>query len=223
MRKKILSILCVILSISIGLVACSKKTDTSNDISVLESNYDEILEKAKGTTVNFYRYGGNEVMNKWFDTYVVDQMKEKYDITVKRVGMNIDEILNQLLSDKQANNNKGSIDVVWINGENFKTAKESNLLLGSFVEKLPNFNDYVDVTSEDITVDFGTNVDGLEAPWGKAQFALAVNSDKVSQAINDTKSLKEVIMSNPGKFTYPALPDFTECICKKCNLRYSRL
>ena len=209
MRKKLLSILCVILSISIGLVACSKKTDTSNDISVLESNYDEILEKAKGTTVNFYGYGGNEVMNKWFDTYVVDQMKEKYDITVKRVGMNIDEILNQLLSDKQADNNKGSIDVVWINGENFKTAKESNLLLGSFVEKLPNFNDYVDVTSEDITVDFGTNVDGLEAPWGKAQFALAVNSDKVSQAINDTKSLKEVIMSNPGKFTYPALPDFT--------------
>ena len=114
MRKKLLSILCVILSISIGLVACSKKTDTSNDISVLESNYDEILEKAKGTTVNFYGYGGNEVMNKWFDTYVVDQMKEKYDITVKRVGMNIDEILNQLLSDKQADNNKGSIDVVWI-------------------------------------------------------------------------------------------------------------
>ena len=31
----------------------------------------------KGTTRNFYGYGGNEVMNKWFDTYVVDQMKEK--------------------------------------------------------------------------------------------------------------------------------------------------
>ena len=49
-------------------------------IDRLGRNYDEILEKAKGTTVNFYGYGGNEVMNKWFDTYVVDQMKEKYDI-----------------------------------------------------------------------------------------------------------------------------------------------
>ena len=168
MKKKLLSILCIMLSISVVLVGCSKKAETPNNATVLESNYDEILEKAKGTTVNFYGYGGNEVMNKWFDTYVVDQMKEKYDITVKRVGMNIDEILNQLLSDKQANNDKGSIDVVWINGENFKTAKDSNLLLGSFVGKLPNFSNYVDTTSEDVTIDFGTAVDGLEAPWGES-------------------------------------------------------
>ena len=209
MKKKLLSMLCIMLTISVALVGCSKKAEIANNVTVLESNYDEVLEKAKGTTVNFYGYGGNEVMNKWFDTYVVDQMKEKYDITVKRVGMNIDEILNQLLSDKQANNEKGSIDVVWINGENFKTAKDSNLLLGSFVGKLPNFNDYVNTASEDVTVDFGTEVEGLEAPWGKAQFTIAVNSDKVSQIINDTKSLREVIMANPGKFTYPALPDFT--------------
>lgn len=209
MKKKLLSILCVILSISVALVGCSKKTEVTNNTNILEDNYDDILEKAKGTTVNFYGYGGNEVMNKWFDTYVVNQMKEKYDITVIRVGMNIDEILNQLLSDKQANNDKGYMDVVWINGENFKTAKDSNLLLGSFVDKLPNFNDYVDTKSEDVTIDFGTKVDGLEAPWGKSQFAIAVNSDKISQNINDTESLKQAIMANPGKFTYPALPDFT--------------
>ena len=59
-------------------------------------------------------------MNKWFDSYVVPQMKEQYDINVKRVGMDIDQIMNSLLSDKQANNLKGNMDVVWINGENFK-------------------------------------------------------------------------------------------------------
>lgn len=209
MKKRLLSILCLLLTISISLVGCTKQTNVSSNANILESNYDEILETARGTTVNFYGYGGNEVMNKWFDTYVVNQMKEKYDITVKRVGMNIDEILNQLLSDKQANNNKGAIDVVWINGENFKIAKDSNLLLGSFVGKLPNFNDYVDTTSEDVTIDFGTDVDGMEAPWGKSQFAVAVNLDKVSQTITDTESLKEAIIANPGRFTYPALPDFT--------------
>ncbi|SCI20019.1 ABC transporter substrate-binding protein [Romboutsia sp. 1001713B170207_170306_H8] len=209
MKRKLLSLLCVVLAIAVSLVGCTSKTSTDKNISILDSNYDEILEKAKGTTVTFYGYGGNEVMNKWFDSYVVDQMKEQYDITVKRVGMNIDEILNQLLSDKQANNNDGSIDVVWINGENFKTAKESNLLLGSFVGKLPNFNDYVDTASEDVTTDFGTEVGGMEAPWGKSQFAIAVNSDKITQTITDTQSLKEAITANPGKFTYPALPDFT--------------
>lgn len=62
-------------------------------------------------------------MNKWFDTYVIPQMKEKYDIKVKRVGMNIDDIMNKLLSEKQAKSKDGVMDVVWINGENFKLQK----------------------------------------------------------------------------------------------------
>ncbi|MGL5693295.1 MAG: ABC transporter substrate-binding protein [Peptostreptococcaceae bacterium] len=205
--KKIISMLCILLTIT--LVGCQSKSDTSNNINILESNYKQILENAKGTTVNFYGYGGDEVMNKWFDTYVVKEMKEKYDITVKRVGMNIDEILNQLLSDKQANNKNGVIDVVWINGENFKIAKDSNLLLGDFVSKLPNYNNYVDLNSSDILTDFGTSVDGMEAPWGKSQFTIAFNSENIKSDISSSQDLKEVIIANKGKFTYPALPDFT--------------
>lgn len=205
--KKIISMLCILLTIT--MTGCQKESSTSNNINVLDSNYEQILENAKGTTVNFYGYGGDEVMNKWFDTYVVKEMKTKYDITVKRVGMNIDEILNQLLSDKQAGNGNGAIDVVWINGENFKIAKDSNLLLGNFVSKLPNYNNYVDINSDDILTDFGIKVDGMEAPWGKSQFTIAFNNEKINQNINDTQTLKKAIVSNPGKFTYPVLSDFT--------------
>ena len=122
--------------------------------------------------------------------------------------MNIDDIMNKLLSEKQAKSKDGVMDVVWINGENFKTAKENNLLLGSFTEKLPNFNDYIDKNSETINTDFGTPVDGLEAPWGKAEFVVIKDTGKVAQNIEDTETLKEAIIKNPGKFTYPALPDF---------------
>ena len=144
MKKKIYTvILCIMMILS--LVGCSKSqktSDTNSNINILDNSYDEILKNAKGTTVNFYGYGGNEVMNKWFDTYVIPQMKEKYDIKVKRVGMNIDDIMNKLLSEKQAKSEEGVMDVVWINGENFKTAKENNLLFGAFTEKLPNFNEF---------------------------------------------------------------------------------
>lgn len=208
-RRKIATILSLSLITSMGLGGCSKSQSSMEEMKISDKNYEQLVEDAKGSYVNFYGYGGNEVMNKWFDTQIIPQMKEKYDINVKRVGMNIDEILNNLLSDKQANNLKGSMDVVWINGENFKTTKDSNLLLGEFTKKLPNYNEYVDTNSEDITTDFGTKVDNMEAPWGKAQFAIAVNESKVKQEIKNTKDLKEVIMKNPGKFTYPALPDFT--------------
>lgn len=207
LKKTLVSILSIIMTLS--LVGCSKSSNNLEAIKVSDKSYEELLEEAKGSNVNFYGYGGDELMNKWFDNYVVPQMKEKYDINVKRVGMDIDQIMNSLLSDKQANNLKGNMDVVWINGENFKNAKDSNLLLGSFSAKLPNYNEYVDTTSEDITTDFGTSVDNLEAPWGKAQFTVAVNSDKVNEDIKNTEELKEVLMKNPGKFTYPALPDFT--------------
>ncbi|MGX4601112.1 ABC transporter substrate-binding protein [Faecalimicrobium sp. JNUCC 81] len=205
MKKIITLVLCMLLTIS--LVGCSNK-ETKSSENILNNNYEEILESAKGSSVNFYGYGGDEVMNKWFDTYAIPQMKEKYDITVKRVGMDIDNILNQLLSEKQASS-KGVIDLVWINGENFKTAKENDLLFGPFTAKLPNFNNYIDGESKDITTDFGTSVDGMEAPWGKAQFAIMKNSSKVSQKMANTQNLKEIVKKYPGKFTYPALPDFT--------------
>ena len=108
MKKKIYTvILCMMMVLS--LVGCSK-SQKPNDTNILDASYDEILKSAKGTTVNFYGYGGNEVMNKWFDTYVIPQMKEKYDIKVKRVGMNIDDIMNKLLSEKQAKSKDGVME-----------------------------------------------------------------------------------------------------------------
>ncbi len=207
--KKIISILLVGI-FTLNLSGCSKNNQeaTTNE-ELLKASYEELLEDAKGTTINFYGYGGNEVMNKWFDTYVVDEMKEKYDIKVKRIGMNIDEIMNKLLSEKQMNSKNGTVDVVWLNGENFKIAKESDLLFGPFTDKLPNFNNYVDTSAPEINNDFGTNVDNMEAPWGRSQFTIAYNTDFISQPLINTDNLMSIAKANPGKITYPAPPDFT--------------
>ena len=101
-KKNIVSILSVVMTLS--LVGCSKSSNNVEEAKVSDKSYEELVEEAKGSSVNFYGYGGDEVMNKWFDSYVVPQMKEQYDINVKRVGMDIDQIMNSLLSDKQANN-----------------------------------------------------------------------------------------------------------------------
>ncbi|MGL4913476.1 MAG: ABC transporter substrate-binding protein [Romboutsia sp.] len=204
-------IICLMLPIFLifNLVGCSKyNTPTASNEEILNSSYEELLESAKGTTVNFYGYGGDEVMNKWFDNYVVAQMKN-YDITVKKIGMNIDEIINKLLSEKQVQNSKGTIDVVWLNGENFKVAKDNKLLFGPFTNNLPNYGKYVNQSLPDITNDFGTPVDNMEAPWGRAQFAVAYDSDEISNELDNSQKIMEYVKNNPGKFTYPAPPDFT--------------
>lgn len=192
------------------LVGCSNNKVSSHfDDEILSKSYEDIEKSAKGSTVNFYGWGGNEVLNKWFDSYVIPNMKEKYDINVKRVAMDIDTTMNQLMSEKQVGKDKGSIDVFWVNGENFKTAKDNGLLFGPFSNKVVNYDKYVDKNSKDVTTDFGTDVDNMESPWGKASFTVIKNSDKVKANIVDTNTLKEAIINNPGKFTYPAPPDFT--------------
>jgi putative spermidine/putrescine transport system substrate-binding protein len=205
--KRLLTII-LSLIIVISFTGCSRKTPETNE-NVDLSNWEAVLKASKGTTVTFYGWGGNELTNKWIDNYLAKAVKDNYDITLKRIPMNIDDILNKLLAEKQAGSKKGSIDIVWINGENFYNAKKADLLYGPFAENLPNFKEKVDNASPEVTHDFGFPVEGYEVPFGKAQFVMLYNSDKVSKAFNNTSELMDFVKSNSGKFTYPAPPDFT--------------
>lgn len=206
MKRLLTFILSLITAIS--FIGCSGKTSKANK-EVDLSSWDAVLKTSKGTTVAFYGWGGNELTNKWVDDYLAKAVKDKYDITLKRVPMNIDDILNKLLAEKQAGSKEGSIDVVWINGENFYNAKKADLLYGPFSDNLPNFKEKVDKSSPEVTHDFGFPVEGYEVPFGKAQFVMLHNSDKTSKAFNNTNELMDFVKTNPGKFTYPAPPDFT--------------
>ncbi|WP_130806059.1 ABC transporter substrate-binding protein [Senegalia massiliensis] len=199
-------IISIIFLLVITLTACGG--DKNEEGNILEKDWNEILEKAKGTEVTFYGWGGSQKTNEWIDTFLSDTMKEKYDIKVNRVPMDIEDILNKMLSEKQLDS-EGSIDVVWINGENFYTAKQNDLLSESFTDKLPNFKKNIDINSEEVTSDFGYSVDGKEAPYGKAQFVMIYDEENIKEIPKNHDELMEFVKKNKGKFTYPAPPDFT--------------
>lgn len=184
----------------------NKEPAETKDV-VSEVNYDEIVEKAKGTSVNLYGWGGDDKRNQWLDDYIIPKMKEDYDIDVNRVGMDIDEILNLMVAEKDSED--GDVDVVWINGENFENAKKNGLLFGPITQVLPNFNDYVDGEDEGIKYDFGEPVENMEAPYGGAQFVFMYDSSKIDNPPKNAEELLELAKANPGKITYASLPDFT--------------
>lgn len=157
-----------------------------------------------GTEIYFYGWGGDQRINTYLDDYVAGKLKEEYDITLIRVGMNIDEILTKLLSEK-ALNAEGTIDVIWVNGENFHTAKSNDLLYGPFLQDIENAQKYLDLEDPENNFDFGYAIEGYEAPYGKAQLVFTSNLTAPPQNLD---ALSAYVKENPGQFTYPAPPDF---------------
>lgn len=183
-------------------------TDEGGEFDV-NSDFDVILDQARGTTVSFYGWGGDEQRNKWLDNVVAPVLKEKYDITLERVPMDIDQILAKLAGEKQAGREEGSIDMIWINGENFYSAKENGLLFGPFADKLPNYKKYIDADAEENQRDFGYPVEGYEVPYGKAQMVMINDSAVTPETPKNIAEFLDFVKKYPGKITYPALPDFT--------------
>ena len=203
--KKIIALLMAGLMV-LGLTACGTEAEQTD---LTGASWEEILEEASGTTVTFYGWGGDENRNNWLNTTVADYVKENYDITLEVVGMNIDDILTKLSGEKMAGAKTGSIDMIWINGENFYSAKDNGLLYGPFTAQLPNMENYIDLTDPETLNDFCMPIEGYEAPYAKAQMVMYADTAVVSDLPASAEELLEFCKANPGKVTYPALPDFT--------------
>lgn len=189
--------------------ASGSGTQQQADLDLTTASWEEITAAAKGSTVTFYGWGGDENRNNWLNTTVADHLKEQYDITLKVVGMDINDILSKLSGEKQANQESGSIDMIWINGENFYSAKENGLLYGPFTGQLPNMEAYIDLQDPETQNDFCMPIEGYEAPYAKAQMVLLADTAVTPNLPHNAEELMEFCKENPGKVTYPALPDFT--------------
>ena len=206
MRKVNIFMLALVLFLSlIGFTACGGEAETGADPS--EMTWEEIVAEAEGTEVRFYGWGGSQATNDWMNGFLADRMKEEYDITLEWIGMNIDEVLNKLQGEKQAGA-AGTADMIWINGENFYTAKSNDLLYGPFTQILPNFEAYIDEEDIEVRYDFGFPTEGYEAPFGKAQFVMIFDEEVTPNPPRSYRELLEYAKAHPGEITFPAPPDF---------------
>jgi len=189
--------------ISVMILSCARTVNTD----WLSRSYSDIEKAAHGSVVHFYMWGGSVSINAWIDGFVSQELKSYYGITLIRVPMDTRLIVNKLLTEKQAGEKIGTIDLIWINGENFRNAFENGLLFGPFTEKLPNFTNYIDPGSAEY--DFGYPVKGFEAPWGRAQFVFEYDSARIKNPPRSFRYLINWVKAHPGRFTYPQPPDFT--------------
>jgi len=185
-------------------LGCSEAPEQA---SVLQQDHAALEKAAAGTEVRWHMWGGSAQINQWVDTYVASEMKRRFGVTVTRVPMDAPVFVNKLLTEKAANKNQGTMDLLWINGENFKNAQQAGVLFGPFADRLPNFTAYCDPAKS--AFDFGFPVNGYEAPYGQAQFVFEYDQERTPVPPASLDDLKAWIMAHPGRFTYPEPPDFT--------------
>jgi putative spermidine/putrescine transport system substrate-binding protein len=196
----------------VALVSCggtkADRTPVMTPAAFAAARWSDVLQKARGAEVGFGMWAGDENRNRLFRSSVANALKNEFGITLRIVPLgDTAEAVNKLLNEKGAGKTTGgSIDVLWINGENFRTAKQGSLLWGPFSEHLPNSRLYDEHASNR---DFGTPVDGLEAPWEKAQFVMAYDTARFANPPDSVEALRTWVKEHPGRFTYIAPPDFT--------------
>ncbi|MDF1793815.1 MAG: ABC transporter substrate-binding protein [Thalassobaculaceae bacterium] len=171
--------------------------------------WETIVAAADGQTVHFNAWGGDDRINAYVD-WVATRVATLYGIDLVHVKLSdTADAVSRVLAEKTAGRDTGgSIDLIWINGENFAAMKANGLLHGPWVAGAPNFAG-VDVAGKPTVVnDFSVPTDGLEAPWGMAQFTMIYDTAYVDAPPRDAAALLDWARGNPGRFTYPQPPDF---------------
>lgn len=172
-------------------------------------DWDKIVQMAKGQEVYFNAWAGDERINA-FIAWAGEQIKSQYNVILHHVKLSdTGEAVSRIIAEKAAGHDKdGSVDMIWLNGENFASLKNKKLLFGPFTHYLPNILFADNEANPALTHDFTVPVEGMEAPWGLAQLVFFYHSGRLMAPPTNLEELLAWAEKNKGHFTYPAPPEF---------------
>ncbi len=220
MRRAVCQLTLCVLAAAVLLAGCatpsptaapsspSGETDAPQATGLLPGfeSWQEVLDQARGTTVDWYVWGGSAAINEFVDTFYGGVLSEEFGVTLNRVPVaDTVDAINLVTSEAEAGVESGSVDLIWINGENFFTLRQVDLLYGPWAESIPN-SVLVDWEDPAVAFDFGVPVEGYESPWASAQFHFIYDSARMDadELPRTYDELDAWIREHPGRFTYIA-------------------
>ena len=173
-----------------------------------DDSWQQIARQARGQTVWFNAWGGDPAVNRYLD-WVSAEVKRDYaiDLRIVHIADAADTVKRLQTEARAGRKHHGSVDLLWVNGENFRTLKTANLLQTGWAETLPNWR-YVD-TRQPVREDFSLPTEGAESPWGSAQLTFIARRTQTPTPPDSPETLLTFAAAHRGEVTYPRPPDFT--------------
>lgn len=173
-----------------------------------DDSWQQIARQARGQTVWFNAWGGDPAVNRYLD-WVSAEVKRDYaiDLRIVHIADAADTVKRLQTEARAGRKHHGSVDLLWVNGENFRTLKTANLLQTGWAETLPNWR-YVD-TRQPVREDFSLPTEGAESPWGSAQLTFIARRTQTPTPPDSPEALLTFAAAHRGEVTYPRPPDFT--------------
>lgn len=173
------------------------------------ANWDAVLSEARGQTVYWNAWGGDERINA-FIASVGAEMEARHGVKLEHVRLaDTADAVTRVISEKAAGRDSGgAVDAIWINGANFASMKDQGLLFGPFAEALPNWPLVDTDANPAVLIDFTLPVEGYGSPWAMFQMVFEYDSATVPNPPKSLEALRAWVAENPGRFTYPQPPDF---------------
>lgn len=193
----------------VAIAALFALLNTSASAQTSAPNWNTIVTKARGQTVQFNAWGGDEKTNE-FLAWANEEVRKRYGVSINHVRLkDTSEAVTRVIAEKAAGrNDNGTVDLIWINGPNFLAMKEQSLLYGPFANRLPNFALVDTVNKRSNVVDFTVPVEGFESPWRMAKIVFVYDSARIRDVPTSTPELLEWAKKHPGRLTHPSVRNF---------------
>ncbi|ANO52720.1 ABC transporter substrate-binding protein [Woeseia oceani] len=172
-------------------------------------DWDAVVAEAAGQTVYFNAWGGDLAINRYIE-WTAEQVRAKYAVELRHVRVtDIAESVTRIMAERSAGRNDGgSVDLLWINGENFAALKRAGLLYGPWATQVPSAAVINWQNNPTTLTDGSLATDGFELPWGTAALTFFFDRERVNALPRTPAALLAWIERHPGRFSYPQPPSF---------------
>jgi putative spermidine/putrescine transport system substrate-binding protein len=166
--------------------------------------------------VRWYHWGGSEDLNTWIDLVVAPELADAgvrlESVRVPATRDAVDAVLAAAAAGRGLG--AGPVDLIWINGDNFRTLVQADLLFGPFADLVPNARWFVFDPAEPASGpnlrDVGTPTGLASMPWFAGQYVCYVDTARwpAAEVPRDHVGLEAWARAHPGRLTYVRPPDY---------------